>query len=178
MGEAFEPDASGVRVCLDTHQVALLDQVVRELLGVLEEPAEGVDELDPHRHDPPAARRRLFPHAYLDPTEEQAEEEWQRMVHHDLVDGKRRNARTLLGGLEALTPAGSDLAGTLDRDDAEAWLGALNDTRLVLGTRLEISDEVDYSGLDPTDPDDAAMLAYGFLTHLTGTLLEALTGDG
>lgn len=174
MNEAFEPDGPGVRVHLDTHQAALLEQMIGELLVVLEEPTEGVDELDTQRHDPPPARQRLFPHAYLDPTEEQAEEEWQRMVHHDLVDGKRHNARALLSGLAGLSETHGGLEGRLDGEQAEAWLGALNDIRLVLGARLDITDDVDYSGLDPTDPDDAAMLAYGFLTHLTGELVEAL----
>jgi len=175
MAEVFRPQESGVGVRLDAHQAALLDQMIRELLAVLEEPTEGVDELDTHRSDPPPARERLFPHAYLDPTEEQAEEEWQRMVHNDLVDGKRHNAQVLLGGLSSLTEGHRSLEGQLDTGQAEAWLGALNDARLVLGARLDITDDVDYADLDPADPDDAAMLAYGFLTYLTGELVEALT---
>ena len=35
-----------------------------------------------------AATERLFPRAYLDPTEEDAETEWQAVVHDDLVREK------------------------------------------------------------------------------------------
>ena len=34
-----------------------------------------------------AVRDRLFPHAYLDPTEEHAEEEWQRLVNEGRMLG-------------------------------------------------------------------------------------------
>ena len=32
----------------------------------------------------------------------------------------------------------------LDADEAQAWLGALNDARLALGTRLGVTEDLDY----------------------------------
>ena len=35
-----------------------------------------------------AVTQRLFPRAYLDPTEEEAESQWQELVHDDLVEAR------------------------------------------------------------------------------------------
>ena len=40
----------------------------------------------------------------------------------------------------------------LDRDQADAWLRALNDIRLVLGTRLEVTEDTYEEDVDPEDP--------------------------
>ena len=81
-----------------------LDTVSRVEISDLTDDAastEGADSTDLAKTVDDAVRRRLFPLAYLDPTEEDAEGEWQRMVHPELVRSK----------LEAL----SLLAGTLQR---------------------------------------------------------------
>ncbi|MCZ7530945.1 MAG: DUF2017 domain-containing protein [Acidimicrobiia bacterium] len=167
MPEIFRAVRSGVEVRLDSDQDLLLRHVAGELLGVLGEPAEG-----------PGASPgldRLFPRAYLDPTEEKAEEDWQKMVHGDLLEVKRANGRSLLDDLDALAHGGGGARGVLRVEQAEAWLGTLNDARLVLGTRFEVDEEIDYSTLDPEDPEGAAKLTYGFLTYLTGELVDALS---
>ncbi len=61
----------------------------------------------------------------------------------------------------ALTPA-----------EVQAWLGVLNDTRLVLGTRLAVTEEERV--LDPADPEAGAYAMYQWLTWLQGDLVEAL----
>jgi hypothetical protein len=124
------------------------------------------------------ARQRLFPRAYLDPTEEQAEQEWEALVHPDLLRGR-------LDALSRLTSslAGGD-AGRGDRvvihlgpDDVSAWLVVLNDARLTLGVRLGVTDDLDLATLDPDDPNAPGLAAYGWLTYLEGELVEALLGD-
>ena len=60
----------------------------------------------------------------------------------------------------------------LGPDDVQAWLGVLNDTRLVLGTRLGITEEE--HELDPADPDAGAYALYQWLTWVQGDLVEAL----
>lgn len=62
----------------------------------------------------------------------------------------------------------------LTPDDVAAWLGVLNDLRLVLGTRLEITE--DEPDLDPAHPDAAAYAVYYWLTYLQGELVEQLLG--
>ncbi len=169
MPEVFRAVRSGVEVRLDANQKLLLRQVTGDLLGVLDEPVEAADELDA------PGWSRLFPRAYLDPTEEKAEEDWQKMVHGDLLEVKRANGRSLLDDLDALAHGGGGARGALRVEQAEAWLGTLNDARLVLGTRFEVDEEIDYSTLDPEDPEGAAKLTYGFLTYLTGELVDVLS---
>jgi len=53
---------------------------------------------------------------------------------------------------------------------AQSWLKALNDLRLVLGTRLEISDDNDFD----FDSDEPGIHLYNYLTYLQGTLIDAL----
>ena len=56
----------------------------------------------------------------------------------------------------------------------QAWLGVLNDTRLVLGTRLGVTeDEVD---IDPESPEAQPWVVYYWLTHLQGELIDQLLG--
>lgn len=118
---------------------------------------------------------RLFPPVYLDPTEEDAEAEWQRLMHQELLRGK-------VDALEVLASSLKDAAGSthervaleLDADETAAWLGALNDLRLALGVILEVTEDLDPSRVDPTDPRAPGLHLYGFLTWVQGDLIDAL----
>jgi hypothetical protein len=61
----------------------------------------------------------------------------------------------------------------LDRDEVDAWLGTLNDLRLVLATRLGVTEQTD---LDPApdDPQAQALLIYGWLGWLQESLLSCV----
>jgi Domain of unknown function (DUF2017). len=119
--------------------------------------------------------RRLFPRAYLDPTEEEAEQQWQALVQPDLL-------RTRLDGLEtvtrALTTAEPTRRGNLDivLDEASEtqWLAVLNDARLALGTSLDITEETELDHFDAEDPKRASFYLYSALTALEGELIDAL----
>ncbi len=63
---------------------------------------------------------------------------------------------------------------TLDADEADAWLRALNDLRLVLGTRLDVTEDLDYENLDLNEPRGRDLAVYGYLTWLQEQLVEAL----
>ena len=65
-----------------------------------------------------------------------------------------------------------DDAPSLTPDEVQAWLGVLNDTRLVLGTRLGVTEEEHV--LDPADPDAGAYALYQWLTWVQGDLVEEL----
>jgi hypothetical protein len=124
-----------------------------------------VDSLDELRvmlanHDPDT--RRLFPTAYPDDAERDAE-------YHQLV-----NDELLQGQLDALDTVERTVDGqTMDRDDLEAWMRAINSVRLALGTRLDISEE-DSGEIDPDAPDAHDRLAYYLLTGILGATLAAL----
>jgi hypothetical protein len=64
----------------------------------------------------------------------------------------------------------------LDEEQATSWLRALNDVRLALGTRLEITEE-SYERMDELDWDDPRypmFSMYDWLTFLQESLVRAL----
>lgn len=121
--------------------------------------------------------RRLFPRAYLDPTEEEAETEWQALVQPDLL---RTRLDALAGVVATLTAAAptrrGDLEIVLDEVTEAQWLGVLNDARLTIGTALAITEETELDDFAPDDPRHSQFLLYHALTSLQGELIEALLG--
>jgi len=152
-----------------------LSEPEHELLRTL--PVE-LRELYEDDHGDDEARGRLFPRAYLDPTEEQSEEEWQELVHPELL---RDRLDALTRVVDALETASAGRRGAvvveLGADDVPAFLGVLNDARLTLGTRLDVRDETDVSDLDPGSPQAPVLAVYSWLTYLEGELVEALLGE-
>ena len=131
----------------------------------------GADDDDP-------ARARLFPRAYLDPTEEQAEAEWRELVHPGLLEARLDALSTLETTIAAAEPTKRDrLVVHLSAEEANAWLSVLNDARLALGSRLGVTDDTDLATVDPSDPDAPTLAAYGWLTYLEGELVDTLLGD-
>ncbi|MGH9280966.1 MAG: DUF2017 family protein, partial [Acidimicrobiales bacterium] len=79
-----------------------------------------------------------------------------------------------LAALDALeATAGAD---HLDVEQADTWLKAINEVRLVLGTRLDVTEEGDERPASITDPRATAFAAYDYLSGLQAELIEALTG--
>jgi hypothetical protein len=112
--------------------------------------------------DDPAAER-LFPPAH--PDDPLREDEYRQLTRESLV-GKR------LSAIEVVERTID--ASHLDEEELSAWLGALNDLRLVLGARLEITEEDAERELDPDDPRAVAMSLYHYLTWLVAQAVDAL----
>lgn len=112
---------------------------------------------------------RLLPDAYRDDTE--AAGEFRRFTEQELRSGKVAAAQTVL---DTLPEEGGRVE--LTEQDAQAWLRALNDVRLVLGVRLEITEDTAQRSqdLDPADPRSAYLWIYDWLTYLQETLVRAL----
>jgi hypothetical protein len=147
----------------------LLGEEVELLRGLAGELTTLLD--DPDTDD--AVTDRLFPHAYLDPTEEHAETEWQRLVHPDLV-AQRLAALHLLVDTLPKGETGEVVEATLDAEQEAAWLGVLNDARLAVGTRLGVTEEDDIDSVAPDDPNFVAWQVYGWLTALQGEMVRVL----
>jgi hypothetical protein len=111
-----------------------------------------------------AALRRLFPVAYPDDPERDAG--YRALVHDDLRAGRLAALDTMEGTL------GDD---RLDEDTVVAWMGVVNDLRLVLGTRLDVSEETELAP-DPDDPRAGALAVYTYLGYVLETLVDALAG--
>ena len=113
---------------------------------------------------------RLLPDAYSDDPE--ASGEFRRYTEQGLRSGKVAAARTVLATL----PAGGGRV-RLSGPEAQAWLRALNDVRLALGVRLEVTDDFDdrVDEIEPDDPRAAYVDVYHWLAFLQETLVRALS---
>jgi hypothetical protein len=151
----------------DTLVVSLAPQELSVLRGLPEELRTVLD-------GPPddAARARIFPRAYLDPTAEEAEEQWQELVHPELLRDRLDALALVTATLERAQAAGEWQEVALEPDDVQAWLGVLNDSRLVLGIRLEVQEGEHV--VAPDDPRAPAFAMYQWLTSLEGDLVEML----
>jgi hypothetical protein len=147
-------------VSLAEEELSLLRSLPAQLREVLE------------RDDDDPARERLFPRAYLDPTAETEEAEWQAIVHPSLLQERLDALELITSTLGRASQAGDWWQIALTPDEVQAWLGVLNDTRLVLGTRLGVTEEE--RALDPADPEAGGYAMYQWLTWLQGDLVEAL----
>jgi len=125
------------------------------------------DEADPLAPSDPALAR-LLPDAYRD--DDRAAGEFRRLTESSLRRDKVSSAERLLAALPA------DGAGEvrLDPETTESWLATINDVRLALGTRLEVTEEM--AEPDPEDPDAPAYVVYLWLTELQGVLIEVADG--
>ncbi|MFD9909631.1 DUF2017 domain-containing protein [Streptomyces sp. NPDC059063] len=193
----FEPiPGGGAAVALDEVEISIIRSLavqLLELIGPGDEPA-GADG-DPFAElfaegpsEPPAdpVLMRLLPDAYGGPGSEggDAEElraysaEFRRFTENDLRARKRDDALAVVRSLDALTVAGEGGAVLkLSADDSRRWLGALNDLRLAIGTRLEVTDEDDTEvlyRLPDSDPRKPMVMAYLWLGGLQETLVETL----
>jgi hypothetical protein len=140
-----------------------------ELMRALPDQLREVFDTD--QEDDPA-RARLFPRAYLDPTAESEEAEWQALVHPSLLRERLDALELIVATLGRAEPAGDGWQIALTPEEVQAWLGVLNDTRLVLGTRIGVTE--DEAELDPADPDAGAYALYQWLTWVQADLVEEL----
>ncbi|MGW2018963.1 DUF2017 domain-containing protein [Streptomyces sp. NPDC001927] len=179
----------GAAVALDEVEISILRSLavqLMELIGPGDEPVEGEDPLaalfaeGPSEAPSDPALKRLFPDAYADESEElrSAAADFRRFTENDLRSRKRQDALMVIRSLDGLTPTGEDSAVLkLTADESRAWLGALNDLRLTIGTRLEVTDE-DESGelyrLPDSDPRKPMVMAYLWLGALQESLVETL----
>ena len=160
------------RQCVATFaidEVRVLRKVAGEVVALL---TDGFDHGDP-------VVDRLFPDIYPDRPKDSAE--FRQYTEGDLKTGKIDQAGAILAALP------SDGAGEvrLDAETAEAWLRAINDARLAMGTRLDIQADTDLG----EELDDAAvhdpgssrvfqLSVYAYLGYLQESLLNALVEGG
>jgi hypothetical protein len=173
----FKRSRRGVEAKLDPVEAQVLSRCATELLALLgtsedesSDPLEALVGLSTGATEPPddPALARLFPDAYgEDPA---AATEFRRYTEADLRAGKRTAASDVLALLEPLLGEGGKLV--LDRDQADLWLTWLNDIRLVLGTRLGVTEDMDEEPAD--EPTWQAMQVYSWLAWLQESLLSCL----
>ncbi|MEW2562670.1 DUF2017 domain-containing protein [Streptomyces griseorubiginosus] len=198
MPGTFEPiPGGGAAVALDEVEISIIRSLAVQLLELIGPgPAEDAPD-DPLAElfaegpsEPPSdpVLKRLFPDAYSDPegtpeaaaAEEQRaySSEFRRYTENDLRAGKRENALAVVRTLDALQVSGDGGAVLkLSADESRQWLGALNDLRLAIGSRLDITDEEDTDllyRLPDEDPRKPMVMAYLWLGGLQETLVTTL----
>lgn len=128
--------------------------------------------------------RRLFPPAYANDPERDAG--YQVLTRDELLEGKLQALTAVEEMLESspeepaseqVDTAGGEAAEeglTLEADESKlaAWMRALNDLRLVLGTLLDVEEDMELPG--PDDPQAALFAVYEFLGWLLAQIVDAL----
>ncbi|MFF0310187.1 DUF2017 domain-containing protein [Streptosporangium sp. NPDC004379] len=166
----------GVIAVFEDAEVSILRSLAAQILDLIEPPETGDDPLEralgigpstPSEPSGDPVLARLFPSAYEDDREAAAD--FRRYTEATLRDGKRTDARTVL---DSAAPGRVELT----REQAHSWLRALNDVRLALGTRLEVTEDVheEFAELAEDDPRYPAYVTYDWLTYLQDTLVRAL----
>ncbi|MEV1020834.1 DUF2017 domain-containing protein [Streptomyces sp. NPDC050264] len=194
----FEPiPGGGAAVALDDVEISIIRSLAVQLLELIG-PGPGGEAFDdplaelfaegPSEPPTDAVLRRLFPDAYGGPGgpagQDEAElrahsSEFRRFTENDLRAGKREDALAVVRTLDALSPGGSGGGAVLKLSPGESvqWMRALNDLRLAIGTRLDITDEEDTDilyRLPDEDPRKPMVMAYLWLGGLQETLVETL----
>jgi hypothetical protein len=103
--------------------------------------------------------RRLFPPAYIDDPEGEAE--YRHLVGEDLLAGRQAALDIMAATVDATD---------LDEAQITAWLSCLNDLRLVLGTQLDVSE-------DDAPLDTPTHQVYYYLTMLEDAVISALASQ-
>ena len=107
--------------------------------------------------------QRLFPTAY--PHDPEREQEWRLLMSVDLHDRRQEQLRTMAETAEATT---------LTEEQLLTWAQALNDLRLYLGTRLELTEETELEDFDSED-DQQLYILYGWLGFIQEETVQALS---
>jgi Domain of unknown function (DUF2017) len=179
-----------VRVTLEAGEVSLLQFLTAQVLDLLGEPetvldgADSVEELldvslEPVETPEDPVLLRLLPDAYRDDGE--AAGEFRRLTEADLRATKRSGLSQIMVDLSApgIQQRGGGVRLNLDEDGAAAWLPALTDIRLALGTRIGVTEDMDDERMSlPVDsPRYAEIATYDWTSWLQDALVRALLGE-
>jgi hypothetical protein len=134
-----------------------LDPSVRAVLVTMAEqlaPVIGPDE---------PMTRRLFPPAYAGDDQRAAESDYRNLVDNALMNHHREAFDVM---------AATAQADIVTEDELNSWLSAVGSLRLVLGTRLDVSEEMEAP--DPEDPTAPEYALYELLGQLQYLMIEVL----
>lgn len=132
----------------------------REILRTL--PQQLRDLLDDGDREDPAVKR-LFPSAYIE--DDAASTEFDDIVRDDLAEQRRRALDEMVRTLDS---------PSVTEDELLAWLGVVNDLRLVLGVRLAVTEETTPSDFSADDEASGSYALYAYLSYLEEEMVEAL----
>jgi hypothetical protein len=136
-------------VALATEERDLLAALPGQLVAILEDPSE-------------PSLRRLFPPAYSKPEDAERQADFERLMREDLLARHQEALATLERTAHATELSEEELLG---------WLHSLNSLRLVLGTRLDVTEDD-----DPRDAATPERQLYYLLGYWQECVVDALAG--
>jgi hypothetical protein len=146
-----------VRIRLDDVEAGVLGAMLADIADVVE--SDAFAENDP-------VRARLFPAGYRD--DAAAADDFRDLTERSLRVERAQRARECADEIHG----GGEI--TLDGDAGERWIQVINDLRLALGTRLEITDEDGAHEIDADDPRSEQWAIYHWLTALQDGIVTKL----
>jgi hypothetical protein len=152
--------SSPIRRRRDGRYAVKLDPSVRAVLVTMSEQLAPVLSPD----DP--MTKRLFPPAYASEIHASSERDYRDLVDNALIN-HHREAFTLM--------AATAEADVLTDAELNAWLSAIGAMRLVLGTRLDVSEDMEPPG--PDDPIAPEYALYELLGQLQYLIIEVLAAE-
>lgn len=177
MARPFSRTRSGdLKLALDEAERRMLRSLAAQVVDLVAppEPAADADPLealvgiavDATVPDDPALAR-LLPDAFRDDPDAAAE--FRRYTERGLREAKAANAAAVMAVLDSG-------AERMPADRVPALLGLINDSRLVVGVRLGITEEIgdDADDVPPEDPRYAMFQVYYWLTYLEESLVQEL----
>jgi uncharacterized protein DUF2017 len=158
--QPFMPRGNGwLDVRLSSNEADAIRRVATDILDELK------DTTDPDL-------RRLFPPAYKD--DPQREEEFEVMTRDDLLIRKKNAAEAVVKSIDKGKSKKGTWSGRLDEELAQAWLALINDARLILGTRLDVTEDMEPEPLPSEHADAQQYNLYLYLGALESALVDAL----
>ena len=136
----------------------------RDVIRALPDQLRALIENEDPTSDP--AMARLYPPAYEDDPIRNLE--FERIVGDDLTSQRLASIAAMEGSIDA---------ERLTEDQVLSWLGVLNDLRLVLGTRLDITEETTHEDFAADDPRAQSFALYAYLTWLIAAIVGALSAQ-
>jgi len=109
---------------------------------------------------------RMFPPAYHLADDADADAEYQRLMREELVASRLTGISTVNAALQS--------PGPVDEESMVAFVQAINGLRLVLGTMLDVSEDLDPEDIDDDDPLAGEHHLYSFLSWLLDWAVRAL----
>lgn len=127
----------------------------RDLLKALPRQAQGLLE----SQDPSV--KRVFPVAY--PQDERSESDYREMMGAHLLQRHQQSLDTLAATADS---------PSIDEEEINQWLDALEVLRLVLGTQLDVTE--DLVAVEDSDPRAQQFAVYRYLSMLQGEIIDSL----
>jgi Domain of unknown function (DUF2017) len=186
--EPFRPTrGGGARAALAPAEASLLRSLVGQVMALIapdgppmphekrDEPDDLVDwdaleaQMDQPEFPDDPVLARLLPDGYRDDPD--AAKEFRKYTESGLRSAKQQAAQEML---DTLPETGGKVQ--LTHDQAHSWLKALNDVRLALGVRLNVTEEFEeqWGRLRADDPQWAAYEVYAWLGAVQESLVQAL----